>query len=215
MPTGGVTAPASTDVALTEPDKPAPLDKVGATPLDSSKMPGEQATLERPEDLGKDVGRGQPTASGARALNPMEQQSAGRGMMMSGTDRGFDQSIDEPSAPHEDTLDRPGVDDQSGVPEQEHGQKTTRAGSLVPPSSSGSRSGSDSSQGSEEKEKLEVPVPQEKDYRSTGFAAEGGNFDASASGAGKEAESMFQTRHLVNWELVELTCCRRTPWRAW
>lgn len=36
----------------------------------------------------------------------------------------------------------------------------------------------------------EKPVPQEKDYKSSGFAAEGGDFDAAASGAGKEADRM-------------------------
>lgn len=196
MPTGGVTAPGSTGVAPTEPDKPAPVDKVGATPQDSSKVPGEQASLESPGDIGKDIGRGQPRATGTGALNPMEQQSAGRGMMMSGTDSGLGQNIDDTSVSPKDMLDRPGAGDQSGVPEQS--QTTTRSDSLVPPSSSGAGRRSDSSQGSEGKEKLEAAAPLEKDYRSTGFAAEGGNFDASASGAGKEAESMFQPRHVLN-----------------
>jgi hypothetical protein len=49
------------------------------------------------------------------------------------------------------------------------------------------RTGSGSSQGSEQSE---LPIPQEKTYRSSGFAAEGGDFDAAASGAGKEADRM-------------------------
>jgi hypothetical protein len=49
------------------------------------------------------------------------------------------------------------------------------------------RTGSGSSQGSAQSE---LPIPHEKTYRSSGFAAEGGDFDAAASGAGREADRM-------------------------
>ena len=206
VPTGGITAPASTGVAPTEPNKPAPLEKGGATPPGSAKVPGEQASLERPNDLGEEGSRRQakpsgsgalnpqeqPKATGTGALNPQEHQSAGRGMMMSGTDNSLGQSIDDPSVPHKDSFDRPGAVDQSGVQGQQSQQSQTtphEETQTSPSASSGSERGSGSSQGSGTKaEKKETPIPQEKDYRSTGFAAEGGNFDASASGAGKEAE---------------------------
>ncbi|KAL1954149.1 hypothetical protein VTO42DRAFT_1557 [Malbranchea cinnamomea] len=177
-------APANTEAPLPE--------KSRSTTMSASSA--GQTALDRPSDQKGDASRrGAPAGAQQPLQRPTEQLPSM-----------LDQALNAPSSHNQDAIGQRGVTGQSRTLAHNEAKATApEPPSSNPPPAVGPPSiypggipemSTSTSRSLNENKSKEPDIPQEKDYRSTGFAAEGGNFDAAASGAGKEAERLRMER---------------------
>lgn len=155
--------------------------EIGGQRTSASGFDREPSGLHTQQGIG-----GQRTSASALDRDPsglQAQQGIGsQRTTASGLDR--DSSLDTGSMPHKDVVGQSGKVDRSGL----SGGSKTRTNDDV------ERTETQTSIDSGPRRSVQgPPIPQENNYKSSGLAAEGGDFDASASGAGREADRMFLT----------------------